>query len=218
MNILDAFKSEIFRPLAILFVPGSIAIAPYIIIVGHHIPKVQTFWDDHSTAFVAIIIVCCTAVGLILENIGSEIEVCCWDKCLGKKDTCHNTNWTDYRKLETNDEIVGQRYLRTILTRMKFELSMIPALFSFLVGLIWLNHIFSVWTCWRFFFLLIFFLILIIYLIWSSYNGACILAETRKLIIDAVKARENKVSAKNSNSNTYHFLIEFKSKPNNKGS
>jgi hypothetical protein len=200
MDLLDAFKSEVFRPLVTLIVPGAIALAPYPVVLGYYVPKVPSFWEDHPSGFVAILIVCIIAAGLILENLGAFIESSFWDKRMARKDDTHQGTWDEYLKLELKDEIVGQRYLRTFLVRMKFELSMVPALLSLWFGLLWMNRLYKVWPFWGFILVTGFLFILAGYLLLESYLSAKNLARTRKLIVEAVKDKLSKNQAKLSGS------------------
>jgi hypothetical protein len=201
MDFVSAFKSEIFRPIVSLVIPGFFAIAPYIIVTGCYVPIVRSFWTEYPSAFVAIVIICILAGGLILENLGTFIEDQ-WDKKLIKGDTNHNNTWSEYLKLELKDEIIGQRYLRVLLTWMKFELSMTPALLSFWVGLLWVNYLYEVWSCIGFVMLSIFIFAVVGYLLNESYKSAKNLAKIRRLIVEAVKTKpvsKEKTSALESN-------------------
>jgi putative Mn2+ efflux pump MntP len=189
MDLISAFKSELLRPLATLIVPGAVSIGPFIIIVGYYVRQVPKFWNDHPSAFVAIIIICVLGLGMILENFGSQVEAGIWDKILNKRDPSHNSTWDEYLKLEMKDEVVGQRYLRTVLLRMKFELSMGPALITLSIGLIWINSLYAVWQWWSAIVLFFGLMILAGYLIYESFSSAKILASTRKCVVEAVRNR-----------------------------
>ena len=43
VDFISAFKSELFRPLATLVVPGGVAIGPYVLVAGYYFPAVITF-------------------------------------------------------------------------------------------------------------------------------------------------------------------------------
>jgi hypothetical protein len=189
MDIDSAFKSEVFRPLVTLVVPGSIVVGPYILVVGFYFPNVNVFWNEHSSAFVAIVAVCILAIGLVLENLGSMIECDVLDEIIDRKDKIHRDKWNDYLKLEVKDEIIGQRYLRTILTRMKFELAMIPALFFFWCGVLWMNRLYGTWRTSRFILMSAVVFVLIVVMFLEAYRSAKNTAKTRALIIDAAQAR-----------------------------
>ena len=193
MDFVETFKSEVFRPVVTLVIPGAVAIGPYIIVTGSYVPRVRVFWDEHPSAFVAIVTIFGIAAGLILEDLGAEIEIL-WDSLISRNDPQHNETWKEYLKLELKDEIIGQRYLRIILTWLKFELAMFPALVIFWGGLLWINCLFHVWTAVGFILLSIFILGVAGYLLYSSYETAKNLGEKRKLIIEAVKARPVKPS------------------------
>lgn len=186
MDFISAFKSELFRPLATLVVPGGVAISPYVLVVGYYFPGVTSFWNHHTSVFVAILVICIVAVGLIVEDLGAFIERDFWDSKLAKESEDHSDHWGQYLKLRLKDEIVGQRYLRTLLTRMKFELAMVPAFFFFWCGLLWLNRLYGLWRPSRFGLLSGVLLILTIYLLLESYRSASVMSQTRSLIIEAV--------------------------------
>jgi hypothetical protein len=188
MDLLETFKSEVFRPVVTLVIPGAVAIGPYIIVTGFYIPRVQVFWDDHPSAFVTIVAIVVIAAGLILEDLGIEIEVL-WDRKISKTNSQHIATWKEYLELELKDEIVGERYVQNILTWMKFELAMFLALIFLWAGLLWINCIYHVWPILGFILLSIFILGLAGYLLYSSYHSAKNIADKWKLIIKAVKSR-----------------------------
>lgn len=186
MDFISAFKSELFRPLATLVVPGSVAIGPYVLVAAYYFPGVISFWQDHPSAFVAILVICIVAAGLIVEDLGAFLERDFWDSKLAKENEDHSDHWEAYLKLRLNDEIVGQRYLRTILTRMKFELAMVPGFFFFWCGLLWLNRLYDLWRLSRFALLSGVILLLTVYLLLESYRSASVMSATRTLIVQAV--------------------------------
>jgi len=186
MDLISAFKSELFRPLVTLVVPGAFAAGPYIIVTGYYIPQVRSFQNDHPSAFVVITVIFILASGLILENLGTFIEQQ-WDRLITHTDTDHLERWDAYLRLELKDEIIGQRFLSTIVTRMKFELSMAPALLSFWGGLLWIDCLYAVWSLCAFIGLSVFISILVVYLILESYKSAKTLTRIRRNIIVAVQ-------------------------------
>lgn len=179
----SALKNDSFRQLIVLVIPGATAIGPYILVSSNYVKSVAKFWDDHPSAFVAIMVVVILTAGLVLEAIGSRIE-CFWDNCLGDD---HKQNWDNYLGLNLKDDIIGQRYLRSVLLRMKFELSMGPALLIHWLGLFWINIIHSTWK-WYFGFALISMIVLslAIFLIFESYTSAGLLSSTRNIILKAI--------------------------------
>jgi hypothetical protein len=192
MDFISAFKSELFRPLATLVVPGGVALGPYVLIAGYYFPGIVSFWKDHPSAFVAILVICIVAVGLIVEDLGAFIERDFWDSKLARENENHADHWEQYLKLRLKDEVVGQRYLRTILTRMKFELAMVPAFFFFWCGLLWLNRLYNLWRPSRFALLSGVLLIVTIYLLLESFRSASVMSATRTLVIQSVNQSYSK--------------------------
>ena len=70
------------------------------------------------------------AMGLLMEDIGSRMESRWFDKHLTGKSgfSRHHEEWGRYLRLTFSTEPVGQRYLRTILLRFKFEVGTAVAL------------------------------------------------------------------------------------------
>jgi hypothetical protein len=101
--------------------PGSIALMPLIWSLSQEFRSDITF---HWTIAYAAITFLVIAAGQVLENLGSQIEAFL-EKRLSKNQV---SNWDQYLALKVKDEYIAQRYLRTIVMRLKFELAMIPAL------------------------------------------------------------------------------------------
>lgn len=186
MDLTDPFKTEVLRPLVTLAVPGTIAIAPFILVLGHYVPSVATFWSQHPNAFAVLIVLVVAAAGFIIDDIGANIECYIWDPLLTRHNAAHVTNWHKYLKLELSDELVGQRYLRHKFTQLKFELAMATALPIFWSGLMWLNGIYAMWS--RAGVALVTIVIAggSAYLLFESWQTASVLARTRALILESI--------------------------------
>jgi hypothetical protein len=183
MNLSSTFNAEVFRPIATIAVPGSFAILPYVLIATHKYEGLILFWDKHEATFIVIITLIVIAVGLVLENLGSEIEARIWDPLCKKSNSCHDTNWYKYLRKAFAVEPIGQRYLRTIILRMKFELGFSVSLIPFWIGMIWLNCIklnlsknTMIWAS-------VGVAILFIYMLFASYCSSKLLGKLRAELI-----------------------------------
>src|ERR1700733_7814336 len=87
---------------------------------------------NRCTETTLLLALACIAAGLLVEDIGSRIESRFLDKRLGTQPgfSTHSDEWNQYLRLVFKAEPVGQRYLRAILLRFKFELGTAIALFS----------------------------------------------------------------------------------------
>jgi hypothetical protein len=138
MDPFSAFKSEVFRPLAAVVMPGLLAIAPYAVIACNGNEDINNFYLKQTLWFMAALIAAATALGLFIENIGSSIERGI-DRCMDNEYLPgHNKVWTSYLSGGSVDNN-GRRYLASIVTRLKYINSMMPAIFMFAVGVILLN-------------------------------------------------------------------------------
>lgn len=190
MDITAPFKSEVLRPITTWVIPGAIALGPYVLILGFYVPPVRQFWETHPSASIAVITLFVLTVGMILENVGATIETVAWDQLVQRKYSDHLNNWNRYLKLRLKDEIIGHRYLKTLVLRMKFELSMAPALFVFWCGIIWVNALFHVWLVPGVVFISALLLAGSVYFLRSSYTSVRVLSEVRALILEAIAAEQ----------------------------
>jgi hypothetical protein len=188
MEVTGVLKNEIFRPFASVIVPGSIAVTPYVMLLSHYVPTTEKFFLAHPNAFAAAMVVVIVAFGFFLENIGSRIETLI-DNAIKKKVPTHSTIWMEYLVLKMSDEYVGQRYLRTLVLRLKYELSMVPALVLLGMALIWLNCVYSIWQFYPMTGIIFGLVVVILWLVRDSYDGAKLLGEIRAALVAEVRPR-----------------------------
>ena len=184
MDLISAFKSELFRPLATVIAPGTVAVTPWALTFLAHNHAVVTYAEKYVGASAFFFIVLTTIAGFLLENIGARIEKL-WDSILSKSKDNHNELWNEYLRLKTKDEIVGQRYLRTIVTRMKFELAIAPALFVCVAGLFALNIERQYWTVGGLLAVVFPLIAIAVYLLFESFTSAKTCARARDQVIKA---------------------------------
>lgn len=138
MDPLGAFKSEVFRPIASIVLPGMLSISTFAIVLGNSIAEVRELYDEQALVFFILLFGASTIAGMLLENIGSSIE--------RGIDTCMDNEylpgagavWSAYLACACSDSY-ARKYLGTLVTRMKFINSMMPATVLFMVGLLALN-------------------------------------------------------------------------------
>ena len=185
MDIEKAVSNEVFKPLVSIAIPGGIAIAPYVFIAQKYIPQTSKFWHDHDAAFTSIVIAVILAMGLMLEDLGAMIEIGI-DRALENDTSTQVANWEAYLKLKTKDEYIAQRYIRTLVTRFKFELSMGPAIVFFWLGIAWIQYAFESMSTVAFSAVTVALAIVASFLAWQAWQSAETLARTRILLIEAI--------------------------------
>lgn len=138
MDPFSAFKSEVFRPLAAVVMPGLLAVVPYVVIACNANPDINSFYLNQTLWFMAGVLAVATALGLFIENLGSSIERGI-DRCMDHEYLPgHNSVWSLYLSCGQVDSN-GRRYLASIVTRLKYINSMMPAVFLFSVGMVLLD-------------------------------------------------------------------------------
>ena len=186
MDISSSLKSDVLKALTTLVVPGAVALIPYALLLGHQYPDLRQLGTDLPFVASTLAFFAALAAGMVLENLGSILEVSVWDRRLQERFGIHSKDWIEYLKLNPEREPIGQRYLRTVLMRMKFELSFSLALLCFWFGMMWLDatnmvfsatgrQIFSGVT-----------LGVAAFLVWESGKSAAVLANVRHILITGV--------------------------------
>ena len=181
MDFVNVLKNELFRPVATLIVPGSLAFFPYALLIANINPGVVSVWEGHNGVVVTMFLMVALALGMVIENIGSLIEILI-DGVLGDE---HINRWREYLGLRVQDEIIGQRYLRTLVLRLKFELSALVAIPISYLGFLLLNQVSGYWSFFSMIIAAICVFVGMIYLVYETYKSSKALDSTRKVIIES---------------------------------
>ncbi len=146
-EIFSAFGSEVFRPLATIVIPGAMAISTWFVVLLQRFPLFRNLAEANHAETAILLALASIASGLLVEDVGSRIESRWFDKKLVKQPdfSHHNEEWDQYLRLTFSIEPVGQRYLRTILLRFKFEVGIAIALPLSGSGLFWTGLVYR-WT------------------------------------------------------------------------
>lgn len=185
MSLPEAItKDEGFRNLVAIVVPGGIAIAPYLLVSAYYYPTLSRAFGEYQLLISALILFLVIAAGHILENLGSMIEARIWDSMLEGRSTEHLTTWRKFLLLAPRHECIAHGYLRTILLRMKFELSTSVALIIAWMGAMWLDAKLVLLSPGAVALMSSIVLGLAAYLVWESLQSAKVLADTRHIIVN----------------------------------
>jgi hypothetical protein len=188
MDLAEPFKNEVLRPITTLVVPGTIAVGPFVLVLGDYVPSVEVFWTQHPNAFTVLLVLSVLAAGYVVDEISTRIESKIWDPMIEKRKRGHLREWREYLKLQLNDELIGQRYLRLKVTELKFELAMAPSLIIFWLGLLWLQVLHRIWSPGGLVVVTGIIFLGSLYLLWESWQTAKLLSDTRTIILEAINA------------------------------
>ena len=120
------------RSILSIFVPGGIALAPWLLYIAVRFPSAAAFYDNYSTPANFVIIAAIIVTGTIFETWGATLEKR-WDTKREEKYEVLD-NWYAYLARSIDPEPVGYRYISRTVTTMYFELTMIFASFSLIIG------------------------------------------------------------------------------------
>src|SRR6478609_6920774 len=137
MEKLTSLNLSFDRVLIQLVTPGLLTSFPFILLFFNARPDVAEFFlQDSKGLLVTAIMLVALVMGIILENIGSRIEVNIYDNLLSRKRKEYFETWEKFLMIQYHgQEPIGHRYLRNILFRMKFELSAGAGLIIMTAGL-----------------------------------------------------------------------------------
>ena len=122
------------RALLVILIPGGIFLAPWILLFLISLENFDAseFYTSYKTPINAMFFACIVVIGTIIEGLNSHIEVG-WDKERESKFEV-TENWYKYLALTPANEPVAFSYISKMVTVMYFELAMMWASISFLVG------------------------------------------------------------------------------------
>ena len=137
MEKLTSLNLTFDRVLIQLITPGLLASFPFILLFFDARPDVRDFFlEDSKGLLVTSVVLVALVMGIILENIGSRIEVNIYDNKLASAKRDYFETWERFLLIQyQGQEPIGHRYLRNILFRMKFELSTGAGLIIMTAGL-----------------------------------------------------------------------------------
>lgn len=142
MSMPPSVTKSLYHQLMVTIIPGGLVVIPFII--GIYLSPNYVYFKeliksldfDHHFAIYAITIMLIFLIGMILENLGSLIE----DLILDPLNDVSFDAWKYYLFSECGNSNIKviHKYVDSIAFRYKFELSLIPALFFFLLICIWI--------------------------------------------------------------------------------
>ena len=138
-NNIGLLTNELSRVFMVNIVPGFISSLPMILALQIKYPNIGLFLQGNTEVLLILSFIISYSVGVILEDVGSNIEgIYCekqvlkklvYDSSEGKKREDikeeFERRWRDYLKLEiTKDKTyVGHKFIHNMVTRLKFELT-----------------------------------------------------------------------------------------------
>jgi hypothetical protein len=177
-ELFAAFNTDFFRALATLLIPGSIAVSTWsieLILIFEPLKKLveQNPVERAFVLFVAVIF-----VGMVIEDIGSRIESWLDKRADRKTQGKHTEEWYAYLKTAFACEPIGRRYIRTLVTRLKFELGTAVAILVADVGLVvlWAEGFAPPWLSLT---------LLVLSLVIAAYLGLCEAPSSHRLLAKA---------------------------------
>jgi len=124
----------ITRSILVVFLPGIVAIMPFILMLLVQYPVLANLYKEYFYVFNVVLAGSAVIVGSIIEGSVSHIEAK-WDTRLNDSLSVEE-NWYQYLSLSIENEPVGFRYISRMATTMYFELGMMCSAPIFCLGVV----------------------------------------------------------------------------------
>ncbi|MFC6980376.1 hypothetical protein ACFQH7_17155 [Microbulbifer taiwanensis] len=85
MDLIGGLKTEVFRPVIMLMVPGLVVGVPTLFVLQHYQPGLFDFIESHPTLSTFIGFIAATILGVLTYEFGTNIEAKIIDKCIEKR-------------------------------------------------------------------------------------------------------------------------------------
>jgi hypothetical protein len=121
-ELFAAFNTDFFRALTTLVIPGAIAVSTWSINLILTFTRLTKLVEQNHVETAFILFVAVIFIGLITEDVGARIESLLDCRADRKTEGKHTEEWYAYLKTAFVCEPIGKRYIRTLVTRLKFEL------------------------------------------------------------------------------------------------
>ncbi|GJM06180.1 MAG: hypothetical protein DHS20C09_21760 [marine bacterium B5-7] len=128
MDLLGGLKTEIFRPVIMLMVPGLVVEGPAIFVLQHYQSDLFGVIKSQPTLFTFIGFIAAVILGILTYEIGTNIEAHWIDKRLKKERPKFDDEWYMFLRCTLPERTVAQDYLNDRVLYLKFELGMASAL------------------------------------------------------------------------------------------
>jgi hypothetical protein len=170
----ELFGQEAYRAVVTQVLPGLIASAPWIIALYDWSPGARAFLSQSTPVATAALFLAAVFWGFVCEDFGARAEVWIERWQTRKNRAGARDNWFNYLRRVYMVEPPGIRYMRTLVTRMKFELNSCLALLTASIGLdfTYISFINPLW-------LQIAMWIIAAYLLYEGYATVALLRELR---------------------------------------
>jgi hypothetical protein len=128
MDLLGGLKTEVFRPIIMLIVPGLIVGSPAVFVLQHYQPGLFDSIESHPTLSTFIGFIGAAVLGVLTYEIGTNIEAHWIDKRLKQTQSNFDDEWYRFLRCVLPERAVARDYLNDRVLFLKFELGMSSAL------------------------------------------------------------------------------------------
>lgn len=186
MDLLGGLKTEVFRPVIMLMVPGLVVGTPALFVLQYYQPGLFEFIELHPALSTVIGFIAATILGVLTYEIGTNIEAHGIDMRLKTTRANFDDEWYMFLRCTLPERAVAQDYLNDRVLYLKFELGMASALPLCLIISAWAwfvrDDFYTKWCI----ALSVGLLIGTIYFLFEAYQSGAGLAKLRKELLKGI--------------------------------
>jgi hypothetical protein len=171
----ELFGQDAYRAIVTQVLPGLIASAPWIIALYDRSAGARNFLSQNTPVATAALFLAALFWGFVCEDLGARAEAWIHSWQTRADRTSARESWFLYLRRVYAIDPPGIRYMRSLVTRMKFELNSSLALFTAAIGLnfAYVSFINPLW-------LELVMLTVAVYLFWEAWASVALLRELRR--------------------------------------
>jgi hypothetical protein len=119
MDLLGGLKTEVFRPVIMLMVPGLVVGSPALFVLQHYQPGLFDFIESHPALSTFIGSIGAAILGVLTYEIGTNIEADWIDKRLVKTRPNFEDEWYMFLRCVLPERSIAQDYLNDRVLYLK---------------------------------------------------------------------------------------------------
>ena len=135
-ELFAAFNADFFRAFTTLIIPGAIAISTWSVQLILSSDRLRNLISQNHVETAFVLFIAIVFVGLVIEDMGARMESFLDYRADKTTTGKHTETWYQYLRTAFRCEPIGRRYIRTLVTRLKFELGTTIAILIASVGLV----------------------------------------------------------------------------------
>lgn len=194
MYVLNGLRSDVFRTVLVIIIPGLVAGVPLLFILEHFAPGTLKYMSANPTLASFLVLFGASTLGMIATQFGTRIEVWWIDRDLAEEVVDFESDWMRYLRCTLPDDLVAKGYINGRVLHLQFELAMSAAFVMFCAASTWAWSLHRSCTCGSLQTYLLIGLAAAIYFAYEAKSTAKLLARLRKELLTGIGSKDDPIA------------------------